>query len=143
MSDRVFATVWLAVCGLIVWQMWHLHVPFAYEPVGPKAFPILLAVLMSVCCLILLVAPDDDIRWPEPALLGKGLLMITALLVYASIFEVVGFLVATALMVIAVSKLFGSTWKAGVVSGLLVGALDYLIFDRLLQVSLPLGSLWS
>lgn len=143
MSDRVFATIWLFVCVIIVWQMWHLSVPFAYEPVGPKAFPILLSVLMAACCAWLLANPDSDIHWPEPRLLGKGASLIVVLLFYAGIFESIGFPLATALMVTAVSMIFGASWRVGLVTGVLVGGLGYAIFDYLLQVSLPIGRLWS
>ncbi|HKI74932.1 MAG TPA: tripartite tricarboxylate transporter TctB family protein, partial [Pseudomonadales bacterium] len=123
--------------------MWHLHVPFAYEPVGPKAFPILLAVLMALCCGVLLAAPDRDTQWPHAAVLAKGALLIVVLLTYASLFEALGFPLATGLMVIALSRLFGASLKAGLISGVLVGVLGYIVFDRLLEVSLPLGRLWG
>ena len=65
MSDRIFALIWLAVCALITVQMVQLDVPFAYDPVGPKAFPSLMAGLMALCCLYLLLKPDRDIHWPD------------------------------------------------------------------------------
>lgn len=143
LSDRLFAAVWLIVCGIIVWQMWHLQVPFSYEPVGPKAFPMLLSALMALCCLLLIIKPDRDLQWPAPAILIRGAALIATLLIYAGIFQPVGFAASTTFMVIAVSRLFGAGWRAGVLSGLAIGIVGYLVFDRLLQVSLPLGSLWG
>ncbi len=143
MSDRIFALVWLAVCTLIFVQMWNLVVPFAYEPLGPKAFPMLLAGLMALCCLLLLISPDRDIHWPPLPVLGKGLLLIAVLLGYAVLFEQLGFPLATALMVLAISRLFGGRWRYGLLTGGLIGGLGYLFFDTLLQVSLPTGRLWS
>ena len=138
----MFAGAWICVCALVAWRMWHLVVPFAYEPVGPKAFPVLLAGLMAACCAVLFVDPDRDIRWPEPALLGKGSLLIAVLMAYAFAFEVLGFAIATVLMVIATSRLFGASWKAALVSGLVIGIAGYFLFDRVLEVTLPLGRLW-
>jgi putative tricarboxylic transport membrane protein len=142
LSDRLFAGAWMGVCAFVAWRMWHLAVPFAYEPVGPKAFPILLAALMAVCCALLLIKPDREIRWPGPALLGKGVLLIVVLLAYAAAFDVLGFAGATILMVVAVSRLFGASWQTGLVSGLAIGVAGYFLFDHLLDVSLPLGRLW-
>lgn len=142
MSDRIFAVIWLAVCALITVEMWRLEVPFTYEPVGPKAFPMLLAGLMALCCLYLLIKPDQDIHWLDMAGLGKGAVLIAIMLIYAVFFEQLGFPLATALMVFVVCLLFGGTWLTGLIAGVLIGILGYLFFDRLLQVTLPLGLMW-
>lgn len=143
MSDRIFALVWLCVCALIAIRMWLLDVPFAYEPVGPKAFPFILAVLMAACSVILLARPDGDVEWPQMPLLGKGAVLVVVLLAYASFFEVLGFPLSTAAMVLAVSKIYGGRTIPGMLTGISIGVLCYLIFDRLLQVSLPLGRIWG
>ena len=142
MSDRIFALIWLAVCALITVQMVQLDVPFAYEPVGPKAFPILMAGLMALCCLYLLLKPDRDIHWPDFSGLLKGAVLIIVLLGYAVYFEQLGFPLATAIMVFIVNLLFGGRWWSGLIAGVLIGGCGYLFFDRLLQVTLPLGRLW-
>jgi putative tricarboxylic transport membrane protein len=143
MSDRIFSVILLGICGLIGYQMWNLAVPFAYEPVGPKAFPILLAVLMGLCCGALLVSPDRDIHWPAPPVLSRGTLLVAVLIAYATLFESLGFPLATAGMVVLVSRLFAGRWIPALVAGLSIGLLGYLLFDRLLQVSLPLGRIWG
>ena len=143
MSDRIFALVWLGVCVLIFFQMWNLDVPFAYEPVGPKAFPLLLAMLMTVCCVVMLVSPDRGIDWPETPLLGKGAALVAVLLGYAASFEWLGFPLATAAMVFVAARIFGGRLIPGLVTGLAIGAIGYLFFDRLLQVSLPPGRIWG
>lgn len=143
MSDRIFALACLGVCALIVVQMWILNVPFAYEPVGPKAFPVILAVLMAACCAVLLARPDGDIQWPKTPLLGKGAALVAVLLAYASLFEVLGFPLATAAMVLVVSRIYGGRTIPGLLTGMSIGVLGYLFFDRLLQVSLPLGRIWG
>ena len=143
MSDRIFALAWLSVCGLIIFQMWNLSVPFAYEPVGPKAFPIILSVLMAISCIVLLFKPDNDIHWPERALLLKGFVLLLVLLAYANFYEFIGFPVCTVVMALLVSRIFGGSWKQGVSVAVALGVLGYLFFDRLLEVSLPLGRVWS
>ncbi len=143
MSDRIFALAWLGVCALIVVRMWLLDVPFAYEPVGPKAFPVILSVLMAACSIVLLVRPDRDVQWPQALLLGKGAALVVALLAYASFFEILGFPLATAAMVLAVSRIYGGRIIPGLIAGALIGVLGYLFFDQLLQVSLPLGRIWG
>lgn len=142
MTDRIFAILWLCICTVIVVQMLALSVPFAYEPVGPKAFPILLAILMALCCGALLINPEPGIQWPNAGLLGKGVLLIAILLLYATFFETLGFPLATAVMVFAVHALFGGRWWSGVLTAILVAVGGYLLFDRILEVSLPAGRMW-
>lgn len=143
MSDRVFAVAWLVVCAVIFYQMWNLTVPFAYEPVGPKAFPMLLAASMSLCCGALLINPDRHANWPTRAALVKGAVLLVTLLIYGTFFEWLGFPLATAAMVIVVGRLFGGRWISSIVSGITIGVLGYFFFDYLLQVSLPSGRFWG
>jgi putative tricarboxylic transport membrane protein len=143
MSDRIFAVLWLGVCGVIFWQMWNLAVPFTYEPVGPKAFPILLAISMSLCCGAILINPDRDTHWPERAALIKGAILVASLLAYGFLFEVLGFPIATAAMVIIVGRLFGGRWIPSGAAGVAIGIFGYFFFDTLLQVSLPIGRIWG
>ncbi|NNE06617.1 MAG: tripartite tricarboxylate transporter TctB family protein [Xanthomonadales bacterium] len=141
MSDRVFAVLWLSVCAVIAFQMFKLKVPFAYEPVGPKAFPLLMAILMALCCLMLLIRPDHQVHWPERPMLMKGAWLVASLLAYAALFSLLGFPVATAAMSLVVARLFGGSWMSSSITAVLIGVLGYLVFDRLLEVSLPLGLL--
>lgn len=143
MSDRIFALVWLAVCMLITIQMVNLNVPIAYEPVGPKAYPLLLVAVMAVCCMALIIRPDVDVHWPAPSLLRKGALLVGVLLFYAWAFEIVGAPLATGIMALGSAKLFGSRWLTALFTALSVAIFGYLIFDRLLEVSLPLGHIWE
>lgn len=142
MSDRIFAFVWLAVCAVIAIQIVNLNVPIAYDPVGPRAYPLLLIAVMAVCCIALIFSPDPDVRWPAPRMLGKGASLVGVLLIYASIFEIVGAPLATALMVLALSRIFGARWLFAFITAFSVAIFSYLLFDRLLEVNLPLGRIW-
>ena len=139
LPDRLFVLTWLGVCGLIIYKMWLLEVPFAYEPMGPRPFPLILAGLMGICCIALLINPDRDIHWPMSDRSIKGVLVIGVLLGYSLLFEFLGFPLATLLMVTFVCRLYGGSWRAGLLTGLAIGILGFLFFDSVLQVTLPLG----
>ena len=143
MSDRVFALVWLGVCTLIAVQMWMLSVPFTYEPVGPKGFPLLLSALMAICCIALIASPERNSEFPSGALLGKVTLMAGLLLAYAFLFERLGYFLSTAAMVLSVARLFGGSWLSSGVSAGLIAVLGYYVFDGLLNISLPSGLFWD
>ena len=143
MTDRIFAAAWLIVCAVIAVEMWRLSVPFSYEPVGPKAFPSLLAGLMALCCIILIARPEIGPRQVNLALFRKGAGLIGVLLAYALVFASIGFPLATALMVVAVSRIFGGSWTTSSITAVSIAVGCFFIFDKVLEVSLPLGRIWS
>lgn len=141
MMDRIFSGVWLCVCIGIAVSIWQMQVPFSYEPVGPKAFPLLLAALMALCSIALIVRPDHQPVDVNPALVGKGAALIGVLLSYALLFSTIGFVVSTALMVVAVSRIFQGSWKTSAVTSVTIALVTFLLFDSVLEVSLPRGTL--
>ncbi|MDO6461949.1 tripartite tricarboxylate transporter TctB family protein [Granulosicoccaceae sp. 1_MG-2023] len=141
MSQRIFAIVWLLVSAAMGWLALAFNVQFSYEPVGPKAWPLVLAALMALSAIYLFFRPGEEPEWPAPKTLGRIALLALSLLLYAIYFQSLGFPIATALMTIAVGRLFGGSWKAAVLTGIGMGIGLYFFFDRLLDVVLPLGGL--
>ncbi|WP_428943630.1 tripartite tricarboxylate transporter TctB family protein [Pantoea sp. FN060301] len=139
MSDRIFAAVWLALCvaGLIIG--WDIHSDYSYEPVGPRPFPMIILGLMAFCALCLLLRKPDSIHWPSRNTLWRLLALIVILFAYGMLFESLGFPVATILLTFGVGMLFGARWWAAAISGVIMGVALFYAFDRLLEVTLPLG----
>jgi len=142
-GDRVFAVAWLVVSAGLAWMAWQIEVTFSYEPIGPRAFPLLLCALMAASACWLLFRPDPGSGWPRGALGIKVAVMFAALLAYALTFEWLGFVAATVLMVVALGRLFGGRWIPGIVTGVVMGTALYYFFDRLLEVTLPAGRLFA
>lgn len=143
MSDRIFAVAWLVVCAIIVISIWRIAVPLSYEPVGPKAFPLLLAAMMTMCCLALIVRPDSNSARVNFSVLRQGSALVGVLLAYAVLFSTLGFPLSTALMVVAVSRIFGGSWKTSMITAAGIAIGSFLLFDQVLEVGLPLGGLLS
>ncbi|AIR00594.1 tripartite tricarboxylate transporter TctB family protein [Pluralibacter gergoviae] len=140
MSDRIFAAIWILLClgGLLIG--WQIHSEYSYEPVGPRPFPLGILGLMLLCAVAMLLRRPDTISWPPRRVLQRLLVMVIVLLVYAWGFEWLGFPLATALLTAIIGILFGATLPAAAVSGGLLGVLLWFAFDRLLDVTLPLGA---
>ena len=51
MSERIFGGVLLLVSLAGIWIGWDLQAPMSYEPVGPRAFPLLVLFLLGVAKL--------------------------------------------------------------------------------------------
>ncbi|EOC0266080.1 tripartite tricarboxylate transporter TctB family protein [Cronobacter dublinensis] len=140
MSDRIFAGIWLLLCigGLFV--AWQIHSEYAYEPVGPRPFPVGIIALMLLCSVLLLLRRPDVVEWPHHAVLQRLVVMVIILLLYAWGFEWLGFPLATALLTAVIGMLFGARLSAALASGVVMGGALWFAFDRLLDVTLPLGA---
>ena len=74
-------------------------------------------------------------------LLRKVGLCIALLLLYAGLFEPLGFMLASALVGSVMAVIYGGRPLASVLTCTLLSVGLYVLFDRLLEVPLPLGVL--
>ncbi len=141
MSDRILGAVCVAASAAMAWAAQDYAAAISYEPVGPRAFPLLLASGLGLCGLWLVLRPSagaeafHGVPWKPTALCAA------AVLVYALLFQWLGFTLATALMAVPVGMAFGGTWKQALTGGGALGLLLYLLFDKVLDVVLPAGPL--
>lgn len=141
MSDRILGAACVVVGAGMAWAARDYVAPISYEPVGPRAFPLLLAVLLAVGGLWLILRPGDDDKWLGRVPLGPLAFAVVAVFVYAFLFQWLGFTLATVVMALPVGMAFGGNWKQALAGGVGLGLLLYLGFDKLLDVVLPTGLL--
>lgn len=141
MSERFFGIFLLFVAAGGIYYGWDLAAPVAYEPVGPRAFPLLVFALLAVCSGGLIASHRPPTTWAPPSVLRRIAAMFGVILAYALLFDRLGFILATTLASIPLGMLFGGSWKQSVIGGAGLGVGLYLLFDRLLDVALPTG-LW-
>lgn len=141
MSDRVLGLFCLVIAGVVFWQSYDMVPAFSYEPLGPRAFPLLIGALLALCGLVLVIknqfiAP----RLPQDTY-SKVLLLFAYVLGYALLFQPLGFVIATILMVFLLGKLFGGRTGPLLLSAVLMAGSLYWLFDRVMDVVLPAGLL--
>lgn len=141
MSDRVLGAVCVVASAAMAWAAQDYAAAISYEPVGPRAFPLLLAVGLGLSGLWLVLRPTagaeafTGVPWKATALCAA------AVLVYALLFQWLGFVLATALMAVPVGMAFGGSWKQSLTGGAALGLVLFLLFDKVLDVVLPTGLL--
>ena len=141
MSDRVLGVACVVVAAGMAWAATDYAAPISYEPVGPRAFPLLLATLMGIGGLWLIVRPSLRGNWLRQVPLQSLAFAVAAVFAYALLFETLGFTLATTVMAVPVGMAFGGSWKQALAGGLGLGLLLSLGFDKLLDVVLPTGLL--
>ena len=141
MSDRVLGAVCVVASAAMAWAAQDYAAAISYEPVGPRAFPLLLACALGLSGLWLVLRPTlgaeafRGVPWKATALCAA------AVLGYALMFQWLGFALATALMALPVGVAFGGSWRQSITGGAALGIVLYLLFDKVLDVVLPAGPL--
>lgn len=139
MSDRVFGGIGLALAAFIVWGAMQIELSFISDPVGPRTFPIIIAVVMGVSSLVVLLRPDPDPHWPAlPRLLEIGGAVVV-MVGYALLLPDLGFVLATAIASAWLTWRLGTAPLWSVVAGVLIAVGIYVVFHLILGLSLAEG----
>ncbi|GFM55244.1 tripartite tricarboxylate transporter TctB family protein [Pseudomonas capsici] len=144
--QRIFAAALLLVCAGLTLMAWPYQAPFSYEPVGPRAFPLLMLGLMGLALLYLLFRPTPIVHSEDEPPLDRETLIkigtcIALLLVFAGLFEPLGFILSSILIGVPMARLYGGRWVPSIVVVTLMSVGLYLLFDKAMDVPLPLGLL--
>ena len=146
LAQRVFASALLLVCAGLAAMAWPYQAAFSYEPVGPRAFPLLMLALMGLGLTYMIFRPspvvhsEDDPKLDRETLTKIGL-CIVLLLIFAGTFEPLGFILSSILVGIPLARLYGGRWLPSIVIISLMSVGLYLLFDKTMDVPLPLGLL--
>lgn len=116
---------------------------FSSDPIGPRAFPVLLAALLALLSAIYLMRPGEGGAWPRGGLLMRSAALVALLVLAALLLEPLGFGLAMFLLTGGVAWLFGSSWLAALLGGAAQAALWFFVFGYLLEVYLPTGDIFS
>ena len=144
--QRIFASVLLVVCAGLALMAWPYQAAFSYEPVGPRAFPLLMLALMALGLIYMIFRPSPVVHSEEDPQLDRQTLTkiglcVLLLLVFAGTFEPLGFILSSALVGIPMARLYGGRWLPSIVIISLMSVALYLLFDKAMDVPLPLGLL--
>ncbi|AFL67918.1 tripartite tricarboxylate transporter TctB family protein [Sulfurospirillum barnesii] len=142
MIDRLFGVFLLCLGLYVLYGGLTLEVPFSYDPLGPTAFPIALGIVLAILSVFVIAKPKE-VHFPNLTTNLKTILIVVLLFFYQFSFDFLGFLLATALLVFCISKIFKGTTPQALASSVGVSGVVYLIFSVLLEVPLPSGVLFA
>jgi len=140
-NDRMAGVAGLALAAFLAVFGWGLQAPFAYEPVGPRAFPLGLSLVIALCSGWMIYKGGGEAAPNPPGANLRIALMVGLIAAYAFLFVWLGFVIANAIMVTVVGRLFGGSWLKAAITGVVMSVLFFLLFDKLLDVVLPTGLL--
>ena len=137
------AVLLLVLAGIVWWDMTSLQLSSVYG-LGPKAMPIIVGTglgLLAVGNFVL--ALKSDIPEPDEADPGAILLIVGGLAALIALIGIGGgFIPATAILFAMTAAAFGRrAFVTDLAIGFALGVVVYLLFVKLLTLSLPAGPL--
>jgi putative tricarboxylic transport membrane protein len=142
-AGLVVAVALLCLAALVWWDMASLSLSSTYG-LGPQAMPVVVAlglVALAVANALLAFREPESAREaldPKPAILiGGGLAVLITLLTVGG-----GFIPGAAILFAATAAAFGRrAILADLAIGLAIAVATYVLFAKLLSLSLPIGPL--
>lgn len=148
MTDRVIFVCTLVVAAVYFYATTLIPTLEIGDPLGPKAFPRLLGVCLLIAAglFFLEMWKDRKAQQPPPAPGPRDLRHLWAIAgttvwmgIYYSVFEKLGYVVATTIFLLALMAWFNrGKWLANVLSAVLFSILSFVMFVKL-DVNLPRG----
>ncbi|WP_423821340.1 tripartite tricarboxylate transporter TctB family protein [Salinisphaera sp. SPP-AMP-43] len=139
-NDRIFGAVLLALAIGFFGVALAMHVPFAYDPLGPKAFPMILSLALGVMALSLIARPASGTGLPGGRVGLQLLGVLIVLVAYGVLFTRIGYLISTVAAMTILARIFGATWIKAGITGVALTASSYALFAWALGIALPIGS---
>jgi putative tricarboxylic transport membrane protein len=149
LRDRIIGGLTILLAAVYLYATAQIPTLEIGDPLGPKAFPILLGIALILAAILLLVEtlkPGDTagietgpVDRRHLWLIG-GVTLWTAL--YFWVFDRAGYLVSTVIYLLVLTAVFNAgKWLANVLTSVLFAVGSYVLFVKILGVTLPVGIL--
>ncbi len=152
MADRVILVLIVLLAAVYFYATAQIPSLEIGDPLGPKAFPRLLGIALLVTGAMLLVEilrarRVKKVPVEKPASVDHSHLPVIAAVVafsavYLAVFEWLGYVLATAPYLLGLMAYFHrGKWLSNILTSVLFSVLSYVLFTRVLEVSLARGIL--
>lgn len=96
-GDRIFGAFMIVLALGYILTASGIEDSFMSDPVGPRAFPYMVAGVVILTSLVMILRPDPDQEWPTLPMLGQLALALVVLGGYSQAIAPAGFLLPTAI----------------------------------------------
>ena len=139
MGDRIFGAATIALSLLMWWATGLIEESFIQDPLGPKAFPLVIAGVMGVSGLIMILKPDAEPHWPSLVKSAELVATVGVFIVYAQTLPLVGFVLSTAVASAFLVWRLGGTARQSLIGGAVIAIGIYALFQHVLGLNLAKG----
>ena len=136
MSDRITGLIVAVLALAFAAGASQLEEPFFADPLGPKAFPLLISAVAFLAGATMVMRPDAEPAWPGLATLMRLAVATVILVAYAYALKPLGFLVPTAIASAALAYQIRPRAVQSVFIGLALAGGLFVIFKYVLGLGL-------
>lgn len=142
-SDRIFGAVVILVALAYIASATQIETSFLTDPLGPKAFPMMIGGVAVLCGAVVVARPDADPVWPGLWTLGALILATIVLIGYAYALEPLGFVIPTAVAAAILSYQISPRAMPAALAGIGLSVGLFLLFKYALGLGLvPFPKEW-
>lgn len=141
MICRVFGAAIFVIAALYTRAAFGYEVGFG-DPLGPKVFPLMLAIPTMLIGLSLVIWPGVQFSWASPERLLVQLATVVVLFGFVFGLERLGFVPMTAAMIVALALLMQARPLQAVLTGTIAAPALWALFDLVLDLPLPFLGTW-
>lgn len=139
----VIAAGLLALALLVAWDASRLGSGGAYARIGPQSIPYVIAIcLAGLSVWTVIAAYRHDFPEREPQEFAPVLWIVGGLIAQMALIKFTGFSIATGILFAMTARGLGKiSLPLALLSGILISAVVWFVFARVLQLTLPAGPL--
>jgi putative tricarboxylic transport membrane protein len=138
-SDRVLGVACLLLAALYAYFAAQTEIGFMSDPLGPKAFPFIIAGVLALAGIYPILRPDPAPDWPAPGRLLEIVFAVAVMIAYTYALPVAGFVASTAVTAGLLSWRLSAKPIAAVIAGVVIAVGIYGVFHLVLGLSLARG----
>lgn len=146
LSKRITGIVLLLLATGYLWMASQIQISRFVkmtQVIDSRLFPILLGIALAILALLLIFKPDQEDGAFSPRSWFSVLTILASIIIYAYLIVPLGYMLATAILLIAQFVLLGAKPLWAIIVAVAVSVGLYLVFVYGLHVPLPLGKIWS
>jgi len=135
-SDRLFGLVVLMTALAYIASATQIQTSFLADPVGPKAFPMLIGAVAALSALVMIIKPDPSPQWPGARTFGALLIALLVLVAYAYALKPFGFILPTAVTAAILSYQISPRALPAAITGVGLSIVLFVVFKYALKLGL-------
>lgn len=139
MTDRIFGAAMVALAAFFIWGAFQIQLSFITDPLGPRAFPIVIGIVLGICGLVVALRPDPDPEWPALSRIIEVGAAAVVFIAYGQLLPDLGFLICTFGVGAYLSWRLGSRPLEALLAGAILSIGIYVIFHLILGLNLARG----
>ncbi|EAU40864.1 hypothetical protein FP2506_18289 [Fulvimarina pelagi HTCC2506] len=139
MTDRIFGGAMVLLAAFFIWAAYQIQLSFITDPLGPRAFPIVIGVVLGLCGLVIAVKPDPEPGWPALSRIVEILAAAVIFFGYGQLLPELGFLICTFIVGAYLAWRLGCGLIEAIIAGAAVSIGIYVVFHLILGLSLARG----